>query len=177
MSNPFFTDHNTSQEDIAAFPDALTQGLSDTETKYTLGNTEDDPEQVNVQRIQDNAEINVSRQTADINATIAQIDSDNPFLNAESESNLDKGIQSLESIVEDLEEVMVDTSVNRRSTDFVVDVQLDDESKELLDNDINDVIQTAPDQFESLESIVLCNERSVPVILGILKAKHNDLMK
>ncbi len=176
-SNPFISDNTPSQEDIAAFPAELTNGLSEAETKYTLGVSEENPEQIAEQKIQDNAEIDVNRQTADIHGAITQEDNDNPFLNSDSTSNLDKGIQSLESIITDLEEAMDATALNSRNTQFVVDVVLDDQSKELLDNDIKDVIQSNPEQYESLESIILCNERSVPKVLGILKQKQEDLMK
>ena len=176
-SNPFISDNTPSQEDITAFPVELTDGLSEAETKYTLGGTEEDPEQVAEQKVQENAEIDVDRQAAEIQGAITQEDNDNPFLNSDSESNLDKGIQSLESIITDLEESMSATALNPRNTEFVVDVVLDEKSKELLDNDIKDVIQSDPEQYESLESIVLCNERSVPKILGILKQKQQDLMQ
>lgn len=175
-SNPFISDNTTSQEDIAAFPVALTEGLSDAETKYTLGDNEENPEQIQEQKVQENAEINVDRQAGNIQEVLTQEDNDNPFLNSDTESNLDKGIQSLESIITDLEESMDNAKLNQRNTEFVVDVQLDDQSKELLDNDIKDVIQSNPEQYESLESIVLCQERSIPTILSILKNKRQDLM-
>jgi len=176
-SNPFISGNTPSQEDISAFPAELTNGLSETETKYTLGGSEDNPEQIAEQKVQVNAEHDINRQAADIQDAITREDNDNPFLNSDSESNLDKGIQSLESIITDLEESMRATALNPRNTEFVVDVVLDEQSKELLDNDIKDVIQSRPEQYESLESIVLCNERSVPKILGILKQKQQDLMQ
>jgi hypothetical protein len=66
---------------------------------------------------------------------------------------------------------MDENKLNSRNTEFLVDVRLEDNGKALLDQDLDAVIATAPEVFESLESIKLCDERSVPQILNILRDK------
>lgn len=92
-------------------------------------------------------------------------------VDGDSKPDLTQGIDSLESIREDLEEVMDENKLNSRNTEFLVDVRLEDNGKALLDQDLDAVIATAPEVFESLESIKLCDERSVPQILNILRDK------
>ena len=92
-------------------------------------------------------------------------------VDGDSKPDLVQGIDSLESIREDLEEVMGENKLNSRNTEFLVDVRLEDSGKALLDQDLDAVIATAPEVFESLESIKLCDERSVPQILNILRDK------
>lgn len=98
-----------------------------------------------------------------------------PDVTPEVGSSVETGIDSLESIIEDLEEVMSENQTNARNTEFRVDVELDDPSKDLLQQDLSEVIATDPETFESLEGISLCNEVSVPKILAILKAKRDSL--
>ena len=92
-------------------------------------------------------------------------------VDGDSKPDLVQSIDSLESIREDLEEVMGENKLNSRNTEFLVDVRLEDSGKALLDQDLDAVIATAPEVFESLESIKLCDERSVPQILNILRDK------
>lgn len=87
----------------------------------------------------------------------------------------DAVIGSLESIREDLCDTMEENKLNPRNTEFVVDVQLEDESKDLLDADITSTIAQAPEMLESLESIVVCRETSVPAIIQILDDKIAEL--
>lgn len=96
-------------------------------------------------------------------------------VDGDSKPDLQAGVDSLESIIEDLEGVMEENTLNRRNTEFVVDVHLEDDGKQLLDQDIDGVIETAPETFESLESIKLCDERSVPQILSILRTKLEEV--
>lgn len=96
-------------------------------------------------------------------------------VDGDSKPDLTQGIDSLESIREDLEEVMDENKLNSRNTEFLVDVRLEDNGKALLDQDLDAVIATAPEVFESLESIKLCDERSVPQILNILRDKLTEV--
>ena len=96
-------------------------------------------------------------------------------VDGDSKSDLGQSVDSLESIIEDLEEVMDENKLNSRNTEFVVDVRLEDNGKALLDQDLDGVIATAPEVYESLESIKLCDERSVPQILSILRSKLEEV--
>ena len=80
-------------------------------------------------------------------------------------------IASLESIREDLTGLVRDTQTAVPQTEFVVDVNLDDESKTLLDKDLAEVIASDPEVMESLESISLVDERSVKTIISIIDHK------
>lgn len=100
-----------------------------------------------------------------------------PDVTPEVGSKVETGVDSLESIIEDLEEVMSENQTNARSTEYRVDVELDEPSKDLLQEDLAGVISNEPETFESLEGITLCNEVSVPKILAILKAKRDSLRK
>lgn len=96
-------------------------------------------------------------------------------VDGDSKPDLVQGVDSLESIIEDLEEVMDQNKLNSRSTEFLVDVHLEDDSKAQLDQDLDGVIASAPEAYESLESIKLCDERSVPQILNILREKLTEV--
>lgn len=98
-----------------------------------------------------------------------------PDVTPEVGSDVKTGVDSLEEIISDLEEAMDATALNARNTEFRVDVELDEPSKELLQQDITAVVAQDPQTFESLEGIVLCDEVSVPKILTILKEKRDSL--
>lgn len=98
-----------------------------------------------------------------------------PDVTPEVGSDVKTGVDSLEEIISDLEEAMDATALNARNTEFRVDVELDEPSKELLQQDITAVVAQDPQTFESLEGIVLCGEVSVPKILTILKEKRDSL--
>lgn len=98
-----------------------------------------------------------------------------PDVTPEVGSDVKTGVDSLEEIISDLEEAMDATALNARNTEFRVDVELDEPSKELLQQDITAVVAQDPQTFESLEGIVLCDEVSVPKILMILKEKRDSL--
>lgn len=89
----------------------------------------------------------------------------------EHEINSDPAIASLESIREDLTGLVRDTQTAVPQTEFVVDVNLDDDSKTLLDKDLADVIASDPEVMESLESIALVDERSAKTIISIIDHK------
>ena len=80
-------------------------------------------------------------------------------------------ITSLESIREDLTGLVRDTQTAVPQTEFVVDVNLDDESKTLLDKDLAEIIASDPEVMESLESISLVDERSAKTIISIIDHK------
>ena len=80
-------------------------------------------------------------------------------------------ITSLESIREDLTGLVRDTQTAVPQTEFVVDVNLDDDSKTLLDEDLAEIIAADPQVMESLESISLLDERSVNAIVTIIDHK------
>lgn len=98
-----------------------------------------------------------------------------PDVTPEVGSDVKTGVDSLEEIISDLEEAMDATALNARNTEFRVDVELDEPSKELLQQDITAVVAQDPQTFESLEGIVLCDEVSIPKILTILKEKRDSL--
>ena len=89
----------------------------------------------------------------------------------EEEINGAAAIASLESIREDLTGLVRDTQTIVPQTEFVVDVNLDDDSKTLLDEDLAEIIAADPQVMESLESISLLDERSVNVIVTIIDHK------
>lgn len=96
-------------------------------------------------------------------------------VDGDSKPDLTASVDSLESIIEDLEEVMTENQPNARSTEFLVDVHLEDDGKQLLDQDLDAAIAQAPETLESLESIKLCDERSVSQILTILRSKVEEI--
>ena len=96
-------------------------------------------------------------------------------VDGDSKPDLTASVDSLESIIEDLEEVMTENQPNARSTEFLVDVHLEDDGKQLLDQDLDAAIAQAPETLESLESIKLCDERSVNQILTILRSKVEEI--
>ena len=89
----------------------------------------------------------------------------------EHEVTGEPAIASLESIREDLTGLVRDTQTAVPQTEFVVDVNLDDESKTLLDKDLAEVIASDPEVMESLESISLVDERSAKTIISIIDHK------
>lgn len=89
----------------------------------------------------------------------------------EEEINGAAAIASLESIREDLTGLVRDTQTAVPQTEFVVDVNLDDDSKTLLDSDLAEIIAADPQVMESLESISLLDERSVNAIVTIIDHK------
>lgn len=120
-------------------------------------------------------------------ADATQIEEPNPFFDTPTDNKPDDTaiypdqteheitgspvITSLESIREDLTGLVRDTQTAVPQTEFVVDVNLDDESKTLLDKDLADVIASDPEVMESLESISLVDERSVKTIISIIDHK------
>ena len=84
---------------------------------------------------------------------------------------------ALESIREDLTGLVRDTETAIPQTEFVVDVNLDDDSKTLLDDDLANVIASDPQLLGSLESISLLDERSAKTIIEILDDKIAELKK
>mgnify|MGYP003611085536 CR=1 FL=1 len=93
----------------------------------------------------------------------------------ENEISSDAAIASLESIREDLTGLVRDTQTAVPQTEFIVDVDLDDDSKTLLDKDLTEIIAADPEVMESLESISLLDERSVNTIIGIIDDKLESL--
>lgn len=84
-------------------------------------------------------------------------------------------LPALESIREDLTGLVRETQTIIPEKEFIIDVELDDESKTLLDQDLAEVIARDPEIMESLESISLCGERSVQTIIAILDQKIDQL--
>lgn len=89
----------------------------------------------------------------------------------DNEISSDAAITSLESIREDLTGLVRDTQTAIPQTEFIIDVDLDDDSKTLLDKDLTEIIASDPEVLESLESISLLGERSVNTIVDIIDAK------
>lgn len=130
----------------------------------------------------------VAEVAAEVETQVAEEIESNPFLVGVAEEQpqvtvdvQDAGqprnvVESLEEIINDLESAMAATETPVESAEYQLDVQLDDESKEQFDQDLAGVIAQEPEALESLESIQLCNERSVPVLLGILQDKRTELL-
>lgn len=154
--------NRASLESITTFPNTLTEGMTEEEREYTLGESSDNLEE------QQEADLQ-SQETEEVNDRIEELSEE-----------VKTGITSIESIIEDLEAAMEPSD---QSNPFVtehqvaIDVELDDDSKATLDADVDAVIQNDPETFESLESIKLCNERNIPTLIEILRAKREDLLK
>lgn len=127
----------------------------------------------------------VAEAVAEVETQEAEESTSNPFLDASEEVQPEEapaeepgvipGVESLEEIITELQDAMDATATNARNTEFRVDVELDESSRELLEQDINAVIAQAPETYESLEGICILAEKSVPKILSILTAKRKEL--
>lgn len=81
---------------------------------------------------------------------------------------------TLESIREDLAGMDATLRNKDEHVGFDVTVELEDDGKELLDQDLVELIEDDPETYGSLEAIVLKGIRDVPTIIGIIDQTIED---